>query len=1118
MRRKKMGKIKIVLNENLNIKLAVAFLMLSMMQVYAVDKQNFPLFDPAEGKKIMESISIPVKKDFWTRPESKNGIIYKNGHPEFILSIQLGRNASHYYNLPKQKIDAPGWTRNNLFYSRNIDRNLADRLGLDAIVYNVERGLICADAFSELGSQLSEQLRKFYGVYLNNGVKFIPANKLRERNSLIGQKLIPSLNGLPIITEMTYGHDPGDKHMKYSKYAGLPDEASCHFNEKAVGWEFPFSSSNPVGCKITENYIKTASRYTLALGGNPWIYMFARETHAYMDMSPQNRQEFKEYLETKYKNINKLNEEWGLSGKAAYKDFAQIADSRIVFDENKRGLWIEWRRFGGRKFRETIEGLKRAVRKVDQRPNTYLSFMNAIWSAKNDYETVIDMSEAIKASDMYFTEGGAIFGDYPDLKDRAVDNLTGILWANRFYAAQLFTDQGRALSPDKPIFNIEFYNYRWSDGEAIAVRSEDVITNLWNEVIHGGTGANMFAWLRVSPTYEKAMHESIFHEYELLNPFHFPLETLQAPEKFKKEIEMVNSILLPRPRIKGKVALLWSYASKWNRISANNATGTESFFDCLMSNYLALIFTNCPFDIIYEHQLQEGKGDKYQAIIVPGTPFMFKETPAALRRYLKNGGQLVVFGSGMKFDEYGKELPCKDILGVSRASSSVKANDFIEFGKKHFYAPNIAAKSFTGFKPETAKVVASRTGNREPVIAVNKFGKGQVFYIGAETYPVISLYELYGRLLPWLGIEQPYMLVDMKTKTPRPNIEMQIIDRVDKRLIYVVNWDNFKPHFMSLLDKNPIKGGAYVYDLVGRRHISSPDDHLKWTEEQLRSGIPCPLPGQTRHVLILSAEPFGCPQWTVNQEGLCAEYANMIIRDARQAEDCKRMAKKVKSLKGSKGERLTLKRKRARKPFLVDPHNCFHVDLRNVAHMAFADPVADDKTGGFMDCGPTSDLSGLPLGHQIFLGVPFEIIDPTKNNSKSCLVLAGEKKPYFPSRAMNISVNSPAKKLFFLHTNGWNRQGHPSLIYTINYADGSSQRLVMHDSREIGDWYKVEDGKVSDAAIAWEKCQESLRKIFVGIFAHEWKNPKPDVEIKTIDIKSSGNSVPTVIAITGEKP
>ena len=112
------------------------------------------------------------------------------------------------------------------------------------------------------------------------------------------------------------------------------------------------------------------------------------------------------------------------------------------------------------------------------------------------------------------------------------------------------------------------------------------------------------------------------------------------------------------------------------------------------------------------------------------------------------------------------------------------------------------------------------------------------------------------------------------------------------------------------------------------------------------------------------------------------------------------------------------------------------VDLRQTANMAFRDEVGDDKKGGWTDQG-TNDLRSLPLGLRTFGGIPFDIIDPKTNEGRSCIVLAGKERTYFPLERQ-VAIGHDAKMLYVLHAGAWVPRTGRVGEYRVEYADGTT--------------------------------------------------------------------------------
>jgi beta-galactosidase GanA len=186
----------------------------------------------------------------------------------------------------------------------------------------------------------------------------------------------------------------------------------------------------------------------------------------------------------------------------------------------------------------------------------------------------------------------------------------------------------------------------------------------------------------------------------------------------------------------------------------------------------------------------------------------------------------------------------------------------------------------------------------------------------------------------------------------------------------------------------------------------------------------------------------------------------------------------------------------------------FFIDLRSHCNMGFTDEMADDRKGGWTDQG-ASDLREFPVGIREFGGVSFEVIDPAGNGGRSCIMLRGSAKPYFPAEAAGIKVGKKLKFLYFLHSGAW---GGGDAKYVVHFGDGTKAEKELVSGRNIGDW--TSPGDLPEARIAWVGQNPSNSQ--VGVWLMTWENPHPEKIIKTIDFISKGTGgINGLIAITG---
>ncbi|HDN97980.1 MAG TPA: hypothetical protein ENG68_02370 [bacterium] len=193
----------------------------------------------------------------------------------------------------------------------------------------------------------------------------------------------------------------------------------------------------------------------------------------------------------------------------------------------------------------------------------------------------------------------------------------------------------------------------------------------------------------------------------------------------------------------------------------------------------------------------------------------------------------------------------------------------------------------------------------------------------------------------------------------------------------------------------------------------------------------------------------------------------------------------------------------------------FSIDISSFCNMGFADEEVGDGKGGWTDQGPTNDLRTIPLGKVNFKGVSFFIIDPQKNNGKSCIVLKSIHSPWGIEKIKGIKVGRKTPFLYFLHASAWTKGGEEMAKYIINYEGGEKIEIPIIGGRNVGEWWRpVSD--LPEAKIAWQGINPEAGNI--GLWLFTWKNPFPEKKIESIDIESNNKTgILCLVAISGEE-
>lgn len=132
-------------------------------------------------------------------------------------------------------------------------------------------------------------------------------------------------------------------------------------------------------------------------------------------------------------------------------------------------------------------------------------------------------------------------------------------------------------------------------------------------------------------------------------------------------------------------------------------------------------------------------------------------------------------------------------------------------------------------------------------------------------------------------------------------------------------------------------------------------------------------------------------------------------------------------------------------------------------------------------------------------------------------------QPSYPPNVSAIPVRQFCRRLHFLHGLGWaEAEETPVARYVVHFADGESTTLDVIYGRDVRNWQfspEIEAAEQGGAEPAWKgpqaRWKEHYPKWGVRLYTLSWTNPRPEVEIRSLDLVSTlTKSAPFVIAIT----
>ncbi|GGB41598.1 beta-galactosidase [Sphingomonas metalli] len=217
---------------------------------------------------------------------------------------------------------------------------------------------------------------------------------------------------------------------------------------------------------------------------------------------------------------------------------------------------------------------------------------------------------------------------------------------------------------------------------------------------------------------------------------------------------------------KPEVAIGYSYQTNWLTSPPPGPNTMQEYFKASYPDQAKAAFAPFFRDNIDAALIDIGYTaiDRYKLVVLPSAYMMDKESAAAVRRYVENGGTVVMTGYSAKVDETGKwfdtPLPGRlsDVFGL-------RTNEFYRADQPLRIEWN--GRTLTGtdpyyevLEPSTAQVLArfSAATGGTPAITVNRFGKGRAIYLataaqGAFLDPLLR--SLYAELRIARGPETP---------------------------------------------------------------------------------------------------------------------------------------------------------------------------------------------------------------------------------------------------------------------------------------------------------------------------------------------------------------------------
>ena len=361
--------------------------------------------------------------------------------------------------------------------------------------------------------------------------------------------------------------------------------------------------------------------------------------------------------------------------------------------------------------------------------------------------------------------------------------------------------------------------------------------------------------------------EGTDYPFALFNPKYISIDAIKVVPVIKEEIKSVADIVLPRPRIKGKVGLLYPFEAFRYYIHDDAVKMLRApLSKDLLDYYEAVLFSHIPLDMVTSQQILDEKVDKYQALIFRMAAMTKLGVVDKIKSFVKKGGIAIIdHGSLEKEDHFYKKVDASGLTGIKTKQTFSKSRKVIFKGLKLSSQKTVKRRSdnLSGINifNVSAKVIAEYSDG-SPAITVKRHGRGKVYYIACEL-PYEARKDLLNILL-----KKNNITADLKISSKDGLggfIEANMFER-DKRQVWVLN--NWGEKCNIKIAPAKLSDSKYrLREMVSGKSLKSPSGTEIWTKAQLLSGLSMKLPSQDPRILLLeSASVKALPRLTLSKK------------------------------------------------------------------------------------------------------------------------------------------------------------------------------------------------------------------------------------------------------------
>ena len=489
----------------------------------------------------------------------------------------------------------------------------------------------------------------------------------------------------------------------------------------------------------------------------------------YICYCDRSQQMFRQWLERKHGTIERANESWGTE----YHNFGEVVAPPVKeqrpLPRTNRGLWYDWARFNQDRFTDHLLWVRDEIHKIDATVPLAAGGSSNMLAGQTGTSGIDEERIVNEVDDVIIHEGGD---------------------------STLAVDLQLALSErKKPLADPEM-NLRsaW---------------DLMPHFLHGKSAAQIYHWPeQPSNEFSSYNRESLAHSWD------FSLADVDEVLRTALDVRRLHNEIAAFADAPAEIAILYSQTSTL-QLPPEMLTWRETpYLAELRKAYEASRFLDAKVTFVTERQSRMGLLRRYKLLLVPGVRNVPADVVEAIRRYVNEGGHVLILPESLLGDEYNRPMDYLAGFGVkigeTRRPRAIGKGGMTQ-GYDQSFSRDVA---FSGGTSERLKATApggflgvgelEASGVRQKVETVGsvktlyQYPSGEPAIVrkalgkGLADYAASSLEDRsYARLLEKLATEAGIARqVRIRADGGTWNVEARFVRAGSRRLLYVTNFNS----------------------------------------------------------------------------------------------------------------------------------------------------------------------------------------------------------------------------------------------------------------------------------------------------------------------------------------